>query len=51
MMTTDSRPTQKHPIPAAQENEIRIFEEMIAKLEAGELDTDDFRRFRLENGC
>lgn len=32
------------------ENEIRLFEEQMARLDRGELDADDFRRFRLENG-
>jgi sulfite reductase beta subunit-like hemoprotein len=32
------------------ETEIRRFAEEIAKLEAGETDPDDFKRFRLENG-
>src|SRR3989344_4885334 len=33
-----------------EEGEIRRFEAEIAKLERGELDPDDFRRFRLNNG-
>jgi sulfite reductase (ferredoxin) len=41
----------KHPLSPAQEAEINHFEENIRQLEAGTLDSDDFRRFRLENGC
>ena len=33
-----------------QEAEIRRFEKEIARLEKGELDPDDFKKFRLENG-
>ncbi len=40
----------KPVISAAQETELRLFEEKIRELEAGTLDSDDFRRFRLENG-
>jgi sulfite reductase beta subunit-like hemoprotein len=35
----------------AQEAEIALFEENIRQLESGALDGDDFKRFRLENGC
>src|SRR6476659_6709700 len=40
----------KVPIAPAQEAELKIFDENIQKLESGALDSDDFRRFRLENG-
>src|SRR5262245_58723316 len=44
-------PTQsKHLISPVQEAEIKLFEDNIQKLESGALDSDDFRRFRLENG-
>ncbi len=32
------------------EREIKLFEEQMARLDRGEIDMDDFRRFRLENG-
>src|SRR5262247_2425192 len=35
----------------AQEAELKLFQENIQQLESGALDSDDFRRFRLENGC
>lgn len=35
---------------APHEAEIKLFEENIRLLESGALDSDDFRRFRLENG-
>ena len=37
-------------ISCAQEKELQRFETEIAALERGELDPDDFKRFRLENG-
>src|SRR5882724_7187831 len=33
-----------------QETELKLFEDNIRQLESGALDSDDFRRFRLENG-
>jgi sulfite reductase (ferredoxin) len=47
-MTTKTLP--KQPIPAAQATEIALFKERIDQLEAGQLDTEDFRKFRLNNG-
>ena len=40
----------KHSLTPVQETELKLFEENIQKLESGTLDSDDFRRFRLENG-
>ncbi|MBI4431883.1 MAG: nitrite/sulfite reductase [Candidatus Omnitrophica bacterium] len=37
-------------LPPEHEAEIRRFEREIARVDAGELDPDDFRKFRLENG-
>ncbi len=37
-------------LSAEQEAEIQRFEREIARLERGELDPDDFKKFRLENG-
>src|SRR6266850_8272312 len=34
-----------------QEAEIAAFEANIRQLDAGSMDPDDFKRFRLENGC
>src|SRR4029077_3197387 len=39
----------KTPLTPVQETELKLFEENIKKLESGALDSDDFRRFRLEN--
>lgn len=41
---------EKTKLSETVENEIRLFEEQMARLDRGELDMDDFRRFRLENG-
>jgi len=41
----------KMSLTPVQEAEFAHFEENVRKLEAGSLDSDDFRRFRLENGC
>src|SRR5579872_670274 len=41
----------KIPLTPVQEAEFAHFDENVRKLEAGSLDSDDFRRFRLENGC
>ena len=38
-------------LQAVQEAELGLFEENIRQLDAGKLDSDDFKRFRLENGC
>jgi sulfite reductase (ferredoxin) len=43
-------PLPKQPIPAAQAVEIASFTERIRDLEAGQLDSEDFRKFRLNNG-
>src|SRR6266404_9656033 len=40
----------KHALTPVQEAELKLFEENIRALESGALDSDDFRRFRLENG-
>jgi len=40
----------KHALTPVQEAELKLFEENIHALESGALDSDDFRRFRLENG-
>src|SRR5450755_3367383 len=51
MSVTTTHPTiPKHVLAPAQEAELKFFEENIRKLESGALDSDDFRRFRLENG-
>ncbi len=50
MNTETQTPGRKPAIPAAQQVEITQFEDNIRRLEAGDLDTDDFRRFRLNNG-
>src|SRR5579859_7100559 len=51
MPTTENRPpVLKLPLSPVQEAELAHFEENVRKLEAGSLDSDDFRRFRLENG-
>src|SRR3954464_6263975 len=44
-------PSQKHVLTPAQQAELAMFEENIRQLESGALDGDDFKRFRLENGC
>src|SRR5690242_6131657 len=44
------KPLPKHAISPAHANEIASFTENIRQLEAGQLDTEDFRRFRLNNG-
>src|SRR5438046_224912 len=41
----------KVALTPVQEAEIAAFEASIRQLESGALDQDDFRRFRLENGC
>src|SRR5882672_8037067 len=40
----------RHTLTPVQDAEIKLFEENIRSLESGSLDSDDFRRFRLENG-
>src|SRR5216684_2286795 len=40
----------KLPLTSAHEAELKLFEDNIRQLESGALDSDDFRRFRLENG-
>jgi sulfite reductase beta subunit-like hemoprotein len=51
MVATTSSPLPvKHPLSPVQEAELKLFEENIRALESGALDSDDFRRFRLENG-
>src|SRR5258708_10362707 len=42
---------QKHPLTPVEAAEINLLEENIRKLESGALDGDDFKKFRLENGC
>lgn len=48
MSTITSR--QTHVLTPVEQTEIKYFEDNIRSLEAGSLDSDDFRRFRLENG-
>jgi len=50
METSKSASRPKAEIPAAQLAEIAQFDENIRRLEAGALDTEHFRRFRLNNG-
>lgn len=40
----------KYPLSPEQTAEIKQFEDYIAALESGALDTEDFRKFRLNNG-
>lgn len=47
-MISNARPTP--PLPPEQDAEIGLFKETLAALESGAIDSDDFRRFRLENG-
>src|ERR1700689_3060267 len=51
-MPTTSLPqtSVKHVPSAVEEAELKLFEDNIRQLESGALDSDDFRRFRLENG-
>ena len=51
-MPTTSLPQTsiKHIPTAVEEAELKLFEDNIRLLESGALDSDDFRRFRLENG-
>ncbi len=48
---TTVSPPLKLTLSPVQEAEFALLEENIKKLEDGALDSDDFRRFRLENGC
>src|SRR5271167_2157854 len=51
MSVTSISPTSsKHVLSPVQEAELKLFEENIRALESGALDSDDFRRVRLENG-
>src|SRR6185437_10673733 len=43
--------TSAHSLTSVQEAEVSLFEENIRRLDSGELDSDEFKRFRLENGC
>src|SRR5438552_12293630 len=49
-MPTKTAP-KKYALTPVQEAELAAFEENIRKLDAGTLDSDDFKKFRLENGC
>ena len=40
----------KHPLGPEQATEIKQFEDYIAQVEAGSMDTEEFRKFRLNNG-
>src|SRR5437763_14491968 len=51
MASPTNTPPKTRFLAPAQEAELKLFEENIQKLEAGALDSDDFKRFRLENGC
>ena len=42
--------TSKSQLTPVQEAELKAFEDAIRELESGALDSEDFRRFRLENG-
>src|SRR6267142_3337073 len=42
---------KKYVLTPIQEAEIAAFEANIRLLDAGSMDPDDFKRFRLENGC
>jgi sulfite reductase beta subunit-like hemoprotein len=48
--STPNAPAVRKKLSPVEEQEIKFFEENIAALEAGALDSDDFRRFRLEHG-
>lgn len=50
MTTQTNNKPAKQALSREEENEYKHFEDNIDKLEAGALDSDDFRRFRLENG-
>src|SRR5438045_9661872 len=49
-VTSAPKTLYRHALTPAQEAELTLFEENIRQLESGALDSDDFRRFRLENG-
>src|SRR5882672_2326315 len=49
-LAKDVTRTPKHVVTPVQEAEFKLFEDNIRALESGALDSDDFRRFRLENG-
>lgn len=50
-MATETTPKiPSRTLTAVEEAELKHFQENIDKLETGQLDSDDFRRFRLENG-
>src|SRR5260221_14691707 len=49
-LTKNTSSTSKHVLSSVQETEINLFAENIKALDSGALDSDDFRRFRLENG-
>src|SRR5437870_5635457 len=52
MLPAETRQTHaQSALTPVQEAEFSLFEDNIRKLESGALDSDDFRRFRLENGC
>src|SRR5438876_6622187 len=49
-VTKNATRASKHVPTPVQEAEFKLFEDNIRALESGALDSDDFRRFRLENG-
>src|SRR5258708_31991662 len=49
-VTSIPKTSINQPLSSAQEAELKLFEDNIRQLESGALDSDDFRRFRLENG-
>ncbi len=49
-VTSAPKTSSKQALTPVQETELKLFEENIRQLESGALDSDDFRRFRLENG-
>lgn len=50
MSTTNQVASPKTNLTPVQEAEFKLFTDAIRRLEGGDLESDDFRRFRLENG-
>jgi len=50
MTTSTVTPSKKQPVAPEHQAEIFRFKDMIRDLESGALDTEDFRKFRLNNG-
>src|SRR5579863_6744912 len=51
MLAPNPTNTAKRALSPVQESEITLFEDIVRQVDSGEMDSDDFRRFRLENGC